>query len=250
MSRPCWGAAVAALLIANGQSVANLIVSYTDDAGGSNPGSPGGLSAEATFELSGTSLTITLRNTSTGAPLGAEVSDSLLVSLAMTLPDGAVISDGVGAVIGPGSVGLGSWGGEDAGFDVGDQWLWTNDAGGDLLESFAQVISTSQGQGGGSTESFNGVPNPNVGGPFGGIAAAPPILSVPGSQEAVSDSIVFTLALSAVLTPDELRDVAGGSIVEFGSDYQYLRPIPGPGTVALLLLGAWHTRPARRRASS
>ena len=235
----------AAILVPALACPANIIVHYTADAGGANTNPLNGLAASASFRVDGLTLTIVVTNASTGVPSGAEVSDSLLVSLAFNLGDGIWIVSGNSAVIGTASVGLGAWAGLGAGDSVADQWLWTNDGGGDLLESFSQVISTSMGQGGGDTVSFNGVADPNVGGPFGGIAAAPPIINVPGSQPAVSNSIEYQFTLSVVLSPSQLQQIAGGSIVEFGSDYQYL-VVPAPGPVSLLLI-AGVVAPRRQR---
>jgi len=235
-----------ALLLPAAASPATLIVDYTLDAGGSNPNPLNGLAAQATWRAEGTTLTITLRNTSTGVPIGADVADSLLVSLAFDLGEGISITGGIHAILGIGSTGLGAWSGLVAGDSVADQWLWTNDGGGDLLESFANIISTSNGQGAGDTFSFTGVANPNVGGPFGGIAAAPPLLAVPGSQQAVTDSIEFRLTLNAVLTQSQLAAIAGAAVVEFGSDYQYLG-VPAPGALPLLVIGGVPFLARRRR---
>jgi hypothetical protein len=240
----CLVVAVALLGLA-APARASYVVTYTVDAGGLNDQPLNGLSASAEFSINGTQLTITLSNTSTGVPAGAEVSDSLLVSLAFELLDGITVMSGDSAAIGAGSLGLGQWGSQSAGFNVGDEWAWTNDSGGDLLEFFPQVITTSQGTGGGSTISFNGVPDPNVSGPFGGIAASPPILAIPGTQYAVSDSIEFNLTLSGTLSESQLATIARGSIVEFGSDYQYLA-VPAPGTLWLLAFAAAGRRKRRR----
>ena len=131
-------AMAAALLLPAAASPASLIVDYTLDAGGNNPNPLNGLAAQATWRVDGTTLTITLRNTSTGVPIGAEVADSLLVSLAFNLGDGIFITSGIYAIVGSDSTGLGTWSDLVAGDSVADQWLWTNDGGGDLLESFCQ----------------------------------------------------------------------------------------------------------------
>ncbi len=74
-------------------------------------------------------------------------------------------------------------------------------------------------------------------GPFGGIAASPPLLDVPSSKAAVSSSIEFNLTLSGTLSESQLRAIARDSIVEFGSDYRYLA-VPAPGALWLLLIAA------------
>ncbi|MHC4414815.1 MAG: XDD4 family exosortase-dependent surface protein [Planctomycetota bacterium] len=239
--------AAVALLAASAPGRAEVMVNYTIDAGGMNPNPLNGMTASATFEINGQQLTILLANTSTGAPVGSETADSLLVSVGFNLINGITIVSGDSAVIGPGSVGIGAWAGLTAGADVGDEWLWTNDGGGDLMEAFAQVISTSDGQGGGDTMSFNGEAGPNVDGPFGGIAADPPLKNVPDSKPAVSDSILFTLTLSGTLSEAELSTVAQGSLVEFGSDFQYLA-VPGPGSLGMFVLGMAGGGLRRRRA--
>ncbi len=235
-----------AVLLPVAASPATIIIDYAADAGGNNANPLNGLAAQATWRVDGTTLTITLKNTSTGVPKGAEVSDSLLVSLAFNLGDGITITSGTYAIVGAGSTGLGSWSDLLAGDSVADQWLWTNDGGGDLLESFANIISTSNGQGGGDTFSFNGDPDPNVGGPFGGIAATPPLIAIPGPQQAVSDSIEFQLTLDATLTQSQLAAIAGAAVVEFGSDYQYLA-VPAPGALPLLGIGGMSLLARRRR---
>jgi hypothetical protein len=240
------GGAAVALLVLAAQARASYVVTYTVDAGGANGQPLNGLSAEAEFTIDGTQLTITLSNTSTGVPTGAEVSDSLLASVAFSLLDGITIVSGNSALIADGSVGLGVWGGQGSGFNVGDEWAWTNDGGGDVLGSYPQVISTSQGAGGGTTTSFNGEVNPNVSGPFGGMTASPPILDVPSSKYAVSNSIVYTLTLSGTLSESQLATIAQASIVEFGSDYQYLT-VPAPGTLGLLAFALAGRRRRSRR---
>ena len=222
---------------------AGLIVNYTFDLGGNTTDPLNGLAARGTFSASGTQLTVLLENRSSGVPASFQAADSLLVSLGMNLPHGVAFASGDAAVIGSGSVGLGAWSGRTHGSNVAEQWLWTNDYGGDLMDSgetlaTRQVISTSNGQGAGTSTLFGGG-SANVDGPWGGIAAAPPLLSIPGSKPAVSNSIEFTLTLTSPLTDAELAAVANGSIVEFGSDQRYLgnARVPEPAALALLLSG-------------
>jgi hypothetical protein len=235
MTHRCWW--VLATCLAAGISCAQggYIVNYTIDAGGNNSEPLNGLAAQATFDLTGTQLTILLENTSAGVPASFSVTDSLLVSLGMNLPDGVSIFSGSTALIGLGSHGLGSWSAHTAGDRVGEEWIWTNDFGGDLMTPYAQVISTSSGQGGGTSTRFDGG-HGSVNGPYGGIAADPPILPVPGNKPAVSDSIVFTVTLTSALSDAELAAVADTSVVEFGSNARYLTPNTMPEPVSLLLV--------------
>jgi hypothetical protein len=230
-----------------GASRGAVTVDYIYDAGGNNPGGPDGLAARATYEIDGNQLTILLENTSTGAPMDALVADTLLVSLGFNLPDGVLIDSGVSALIGPGSIGLGAWSGLGEGDSVAQEWLWTNEFGGDLLAGYAQVISTSEGQGDGDHMRFDGVLNGLVDGPFGGIAADPPILPVPDEQVAASDSLIFTLMLTDTVSELELSTLAHGAAVEFGSDYQYLVPTPAalPAMFMPFLFGRRRRRGAR-----
>jgi hypothetical protein len=238
--RPSYSAPIAALfLMLSATAHAALIVDYTHDAGGTNSDPLNGLAARATFSLSGNVLSILVENTSTGVPATFADADSLLVSLGFNLPSALSILSGDTATIGAGSTGLGSWAARSAGDSVAEQWLWTNDYGGDLMNSgqplaTRQVISTSDGQDGGVSTLFGGGP-PNVDGPYGGIAASPVLLSVPQSKPAVSNSILFTLTLDGTLSDAELAHVADGAVVEFGSDARYL-DAPEPAALLLVLL--------------
>lgn len=227
-------AAVAALFVSAGAMGEVATVYYTVDMGGWNTDPLNGMQAMAIWESSGTDLSILLQNTSTGVPVGAQAADSLLVSVAFSLLDGVEIASGNTAVIGAGSYGLGLWSGLGPGDSVAQQWLWTNDFGGDMLDIFAQIISTSSGQGGGASYLFGGG-DPNVSGPFGGIAADPPFIAIPDSKPAVANSILFTLTLTDELLPGQLQHIADRSVVEYGSDFQYLS-VPAPATVGVLLL--------------
>ncbi len=234
---------VCLLLTSAAAAHAALIVDYTHDAGGSDTAPLNGLAARATFDVSGNTLSVLLQNTSTGVPTSFAAADSLLVSIGFNLPSPLSILSGDTAKIGPGSSGIGSWSGWTAGHTVAQEWLWTNDYGGDLMDSgqplaSRQVISTSNGQGAG-TETLFGGGSGNVSGPYGGIAANPPLLSIPGSKPAVSNSILFTLTLSGSLSSADLAQVADSAIVEYGSDVRYLRAAqsgPEPATLLLMLL--------------
>lgn len=213
---------------------ASIIVDYTNSIGGSSFGPLNGLSARATFEVSGTSLDILLENTSTGAPADFDGADGLLVSLAFDLPDGVAIASSTAAVIGPGSQGLGAWSDREPGDSVAEEWVWTNNGSGDLLSGWSQVITTSNGTGAGTPAAFGATTN--VSGPYGGIAAAPPLFNVPGSQRAVSNGIAYSLTLTAPVTEAQLYAGVMEGVVEFGSDRRYLSTPEPTSLVGLLAL--------------
>ena len=220
------------LVVSCSTAHASFVVDYAIDVGGINTSSSTGLSARSIWTINGNQLSILLENTSTTLPAGAGTADSLLVSLGFNLINQTILSGDV-AEIGFNAIGLGAWSDLDAGDSVADQWLWTNESGGDLLTTFTQVISTSMGQARASHLDFNGLPA-SVDGPFGGIAAAPPLVEISDQQKAVSNRILFEVTLSSTLSEGQLASIAGSSWVEFGSDFQYLA-VPGPGALPILM---------------
>ncbi|HYE01772.1 MAG TPA: PEP-CTERM sorting domain-containing protein, partial [Phycisphaerales bacterium] len=137
------------------------------------------------------------------------------------------------------------------GDSVGEEWLWTNQYGGDQMDqggtvARSQIISTSSGQDGATTFRFDGG-NGTVDGPSGGMVSSPPQFAVPGNSRGVSDSLDFTLTLNGTMTEAQLAAMAGGSVVEYGSDARYLTVVPGPGSLALLGAGGLVAVRRRRR---
>jgi len=227
---------------------ADLVVDYTVDVGGNYPNEIHGVSARATYKIVGTELTILLENTSTVVPMDFDDTDALLVSLGLNLP--VNIAGGDLAVIGEGSCGLGTWSSLREGDSVAEEWLWTNDGGGDLMERFSHVISTSNEQGNGTQTLFGGGLG-DVGGPYGGIVR--PDGTIKPSGRAVKSSIFFTLTLADSLTELQLAAAVRNSMIEFGSDQKYICPvptaIPGPGAALLGMLALPMIAATRRRSS-
>ncbi|MBN2447182.1 MAG: hypothetical protein JXO22_10675, partial [Phycisphaerae bacterium] len=77
----------------------------------------------------------------------------------------------------------------------------------------------------------------NVSGPYGGITAAPPLVTIPSSKPAVSNGILFDLTLTGTLTEAELYDVAHTGMIEFGSDQRYLTA-PEPLSLVMVALAS------------
>lgn len=208
-----------------------ITVQYTLDAGGRNRNPLNGLAALATFTSSGNGLSVLVQNTSTGVPARFNAASSLITSLGMSLPNGTRIVSGDSATIGSGSIGLQAWASRERGGSVADEWGWTNRRGNQAFAEFEQTITTTRNVAG---MTLFGGGRGRVGDAFGGIAAGPPILSIPRAKKAVSSSILFELTLSSALTREQLSEVAYGSMIEFGADAKYLRPVPEPSSLMLL----------------
>lgn len=184
-----------------------------------------GLSAEARFELQnqGTTLRVTLRNTSTALPAGFGEADQLLTSLSWdfgvpgaSAGDPAIVSGTVRT--GPAAASMAfdvqPVGGDE---DVSGEFGFTSTGAAPLLPD---GISTLQSRGTG----FGG---PNLDGPTelagpgaGLVPAAGPLLPIQG-QGAIQGDVVLELDLSQPLSGLEfLAD--NGAMVEFGSDRAFL----------------------------
>lgn len=218
-------------------ALSDVVVDYTVPAGGSNQNPLNGLSARATASLTagGTGLRIVLQNTSTGLPDGFDANASLLVSLGMNL--GVDFASLDSASISPGSRGVGAWSRLGAGAPLVDAWATSNGGAAGLPGSYAQVLSADLA---GMAQIARFWPD-QFGGSLTGIAADPVLKHIPRYQRAVSDSVLFEFTLETGITEAELRAALQGSVVEFGSDDQFLTPpnvvIPAPGAAVLAALG-------------
>lgn len=220
-----------------------ITVRYTLDAGGRNRNPLNGLAALATFSTTGNGLSILVQNTSTGVPARFDAASSLITSLGMNLPNGTRIVSGDRATIAPGAIGLQAWASRGLGGSVAEEWGWSNLRGTRVFSEFQQSITTTRTSRG---MTLFGGGHGRVGDAFGGITAGPPILSIPRAKKAVSSSILFELTLSSALTRQQLSEVAYGSMIEFGADARYLRPVPEPSSL-MLLAGAIAALPGLRR---
>ncbi len=236
--------ALAVIGVVVGFARADIVVDYSQFAGGRGGDAPGGLSARATFRTSGTKLRVLLENTSTSTPSGFSVEDSLLTSLALNLP--VPFASGDFAEVAPGSRGLGAWSYLREGDSVAKQWLWTNSGASDVLANYSQVISTSK-ENKELSRRFDGT-KAAVKGAYGGIAALDE--SVRRGRLAISNSIVFQVTLAGELSEEQLRAALRGSKVEFGNDARYLQPVPSPGAALLAGVGAACIALVRRRHAS
>lgn len=211
-----------------GAAHAGTIVTATD---------PSGLKAEAEFTLTGpTTLTIRLRNISTGVPMGFSNSDQILTGvswdfgLAGSNPGEPTITAGsvlIGASSASVNFSTGSFG---AGADISREWGYGNSPSGMSFQNFLSALQA------GSTQ----LPGVNrdgpdaLNGPQGGLVASPAIVDL-GGLGAVQDEIIATLTLSTAISN---LDFLNSNLVrfEFGSDAAFLTT-PTPGASALLLIG-------------
>lgn len=203
-----------------------------------NVSDPSGLKAEAEFTLTGpTTLTIRLRNISTGVPVGFTSADQILtgVSWDFGLPGGnggePTITAG-SVLIGPNSASVNfSTGLFGAGADVSREWGYGNSPSGMSFQNFLSALAA------GSTQlpGTNRDGPDNLNGPQGGLIPKPaPIVDL-GGLGAIQDEIIATLTLSTAISN---LDFLNTNLVrfEFGSDAKFLTT-PTPGASALLLIG-------------
>ena len=193
--------------------------------------SPGGLSAEAEFLLSGNTLTLILRNTSsTSAGAGAGV---LLTGIGFNLPDGIWMLSGSADMTGSAAIGFTAPGDGD----VSDQWGLAN---ADLAHfqdpgtlGYDAVVSTMTADTGHTN--FAGDAKPKISGPGYGLLAEN---GLPGGQLAIQDSLTFTLDLSDLsgFGSDLLDFIDSNPVaVTFGSPDGCGTSVPDGGATLLLL---------------
>ncbi len=189
--------------------------------------SNGSLSASADFELSGTTLTITLTNTST-----ADVTDPVQVLTGIFFSDSSALIP-VSATLAPGStVYFGSTGGGNVGGEWG--YAYGISAPGGANEG---ISSTGLGLFGGAN--FNGS---NLQGPIAldglqyGITSAgdnPATGNTPvtGTDALIHDSVVFTLTVPSDFLLSDIKDVS----FQYGTALNDPNVrVPEPGTMLLL----------------
>ena len=181
-----------------------------------------GRSGTADFVLTdGTTLEITLRNTSSAPPEGA---GGILTSVAFDLPGATTItgasakidsgSHSVNFNIGPMSVFVGE------GADVSGEWGYGNGGAtgfGDLLNYISTNTAGTTPMGG---ENLDGPAG--LSGPQGGLVSP---AWTPGGQGGIEDKAIFTLFLSDSVTNLGFL-TEGGVLIEFGSDELFLTDLP------------------------
>jgi hypothetical protein len=220
-----------------------VVFAATDLARGSiiyNLSDVSGLSAEVEFDLpNATTLTIRLKNTSTGVPGGFDSADQLLTGVSWDFGhpgfNGDSMITGGSVIIGPSSASMNfTTGLYGPGFDVSGEWGYGNMDGTGALTNF---LSANAAQG----TPLGGVnlDGPaNIDGPQGGLVANPVLVSL-GGLGAIQNEIFATLSLSDPITLQELEDDLEGNFVrvEFGSDAHFIMT-PDPATIGLVTLGS------------
>ena len=195
-----------------------------------------GLSAEAEFTMvNATTVTIRLKNTSTGVPGGFTAAGQLLTGVswdagAVGIFAGDPEITGGTIVTGPTSFSINfSVTNVGSNANVGGEWGYGNNDGTGLMNNFISGNASLDTPFGG----------PNLGGPVGldGPQAGLYSSSAPlplGGLGAIQDEVIATITLSvAISSLDDL--LANGSLVEFGSSAAFVpNDVPAPGALALL----------------
>ena len=169
----------------------------------------GDLAASATFDLTGSTLTVTLTNTSTGDVL---VPTDVLTALFFSLNDGASLSR-VSAVLNTGSTVIYDPDGAPADGVVGGEWAYASSLSGAPLGATSGISSTGLGLFGPS-DRFPGsdlAPPTSPDGLQYGIVGASDNLAtgnggITGSGGLIKNSVVFTLTVTGTLT--EISDIS------------------------------------------
>ncbi len=206
-----------------------------------------GLSASADFNVSGSTLTILLSNTST-SPFGGQngSSNMVLSSLSFDLPTGVSITGG-SVALGPGSnivqsTNTTAWAVQSpANFnsEYGYSNVGVGNTGGASLVNATNAI-TSHSNGGNNVISFTGATGIPGGLEWGLVPNGSN--DIGNNAFYIQNSVFLTLSLSGPLA--NLSFLNSGSYVEFGSDYLYVPGTPDtPGTpvpepASLLLVGS------------
>jgi hypothetical protein len=216
---------------------------------------PSVYSAGADFSLSGNTLTIVLRNTSSGLS-GGKSSTNLLSGLAFNLPTEVAIANNGAAnsvAISEGSRAINflppivdsTWGAANGPIRPINRITGPRgrvNAGITTLQSQMDFDLTGAW-----------APPANVSGPGFGLLSASVRPRAAGGHTAVQDSLTFSLLLTGTVSPDLIDQIDRGFVVaSFGSP----NAVSEPGTLALLGaalvvgLAGWLRRRARRAASA
>ncbi len=198
-------------------------------------GTSGSLSASASFDVSGTSLLVTLTNTSTSDVL---VPADVLTAMFFTITGSPILTP-VSALLGAGSTVFYDPDGQPAGGNVGGEWAYKTGLSGAPLGAASGISSTGIGLFGFSN--FNGPdlePPLALDGPQYGILSSGDIEStgnggITGSGGLIKNSVVFTL--SGLTAGYDLTGRISNVSFQYGTSLNEPNvPVPEPGTLILL----------------
>jgi len=186
-----------------------------------------GLSAEAEFTLSGggSTLTIRLKNTSTGAPMGFGSADQILTSVSFDLgAAGENMGDpaitGGSATTGPMSASV-NFDVMNVGSsaDVSGEYGFGNGGATGLKPNYVSGNTSGVTPFGGAN--LDGPASLN--GPQGGLVANPAVTDL-GGLGAIQDEVIAVLSIAPPLA--DLSFLANGVTIEYGSDMAFLTDEP------------------------
>jgi hypothetical protein len=189
-------------------------------------GDPTHLAGTVDMTLSGSTLTIVLKNTSTAT--GTDGAFNLLTGLGFSLPNGVTIGSGSAALT-AGSTGV-NWNNAVLGNNVSQEWGYDNNVTSGPFQdvttlnpntSVSSMVASSDTQ----FQAGELLPPTTLDGPeFGLLSSAVPT-SAAGGLNAIRDSVTITINLSGTIPSNLLNRINDGDVVlSFGS------PDSGPGT--------------------
>jgi len=235
-------------------TLATVVVACSADAGrasmitftGGTPGTDH-LAASAKFDLAGSTLTITLTNTATGAIGDVMNPADLLTALFFSLPDGvSLATSGSTAYIASGS----TWYFDsdsadpgDFGGNVGGEWAYGAGLVGAPESAKSGISSAGFDLFGDAT--FNGA---NLHGPtavngfnYAITSAGDDVTTgnaaVTGGKPLIKNAVVFSLTVSGALDLNKITDVGFQYGTGLGEPYVPVNQIPAPGAALLGVLG-------------